>query len=77
MPYIKKEDRHNLTAPSNVGELNYAMSVLAISYVENKGLNYQTINDIIGAFDCAKSEFYRRVAIPYEDEKININGDIY
>jgi hypothetical protein len=77
MPYIKKEDRINITSPNSVGELNYMISMIALSYLENKGLNYQTINDIIGAFDCAKNEFYRRAAVPYENEKIKTNGDIY
>jgi len=77
MPYIKKEDRDNLTSPNNVGELNYMMSILAIDYLKNKGLSYSTINDIIGVFECAKNEFYRRVAVPYEEEKIKTNGDIY
>ena len=27
--------------------------------------------------ECAKLELYRRVAAPYEDEKIDQNGDVY
>jgi len=40
-------------------------------------LNYQTINDIIGALEGAKLEFYRRIAIPYENAKLTENGDVY
>jgi len=35
------------------------------------------INAIIGALECAKLELYRRVAAPYEDDKIAENGDVY
>lgn len=33
--------------------------------------------DIQGALECCKLEFYRRVAVPYEDRKIKLNGDVY
>lgn len=32
---------------------------------------------VMGAFRCAQQEFYRRVAVPYEDSKIAENGDVY
>jgi hypothetical protein len=41
------------------------------------GKNYKHINEIIGVLECAKQEFYRRVAAPYEDTKIQENGDVY
>ena len=40
-------------------------------------LTYQTMNDIIGALEGAKLEFYRRVVVPYENDKIEQNGDVY
>lgn len=33
--------------------------------------------DALGALECCKLEFYRRVAAPYEDSKIISNGDVY
>lgn len=33
--------------------------------------------DALGALECCKLEFYRRVAAPYEDSKIKSNGDCY
>lgn len=33
--------------------------------------------DALGALECCKLEFYRRVAVPYEDGKIKTNGDVY
>lgn len=79
MPYIRTEDRHRvvMNGPSNVGELNYAITRLLVEYVEAAGLRYVTINDVLGALEGAKAEFYRRVAAPYEDQKIKENGDVY
>lgn len=81
MPYIKPENREGfaITAvPDNAGELNYAFTFTIKKYLEiKKELNYQVINDILGALDGAKQEFYRRVAVPYETEKIKENGDVY
>ena len=35
------------------------------------------IRSASGALESAKLEFYRRVVAPYEDEKMNLNGDVY
>ena len=79
MPYIKKDRRQ--TAESGgmktCGELNYYITDLICLYMYEKGLSYQSINDVIGALEGAKTEFYRRVAEPYEDKKIEENGDVY
>lgn len=44
-----------------------------IKYVGN-GFPY---DDVAGALECCKLEFYRRVAVPYEEAKIKLNGDCY
>jgi hypothetical protein len=82
MPYIKQERRALLIpaadiAPKTAGELNFQFTQLALAYLRVRGLSYQTINDIVGALEGAKLEFYRRVAAPYEDTKIKENGDVY
>ncbi len=79
MPYITKTRRGDLeiTPVANAGELNYKITLLLIDYVNEHYLSYKTINDVVGALECAKQEFYRRVAVPYEDKKIVENGDIY
>ena len=80
MPYIKEHRREELEESSaiiNPGELNYKITLLLTNYMHGKGLNYQTINDIMGALEGAKAEFYRRIAAPYEDKKIKENGDVY
>lgn len=81
MPYIKKEDRAELTYmdkqhPRNAGELNYLFTLLAQNYIKDHGECYQNYNDIIGALEGAKLELYRRFIGPYEDIKIEQNGDV-
>jgi hypothetical protein len=34
-------------------------------------------DDCVGAVGCAQKEFYRRVAVPYEDHMCEVNGDVY
>ena len=80
MPYINRERREAIKdnpEPNNPGELNYLLTKAVHYYCERKGLNYVTINDIIGALEGAKLEFYRRVAVPYENSKLAENGDVY
>ena len=59
------------------GELNFVFTAVIREYLRFHGLSYQTINDILGALEGAKAEFYRRVAVPYEGDKIVANGDVY
>ena len=81
MPYITNERRFALDIdseePKNAGELNYKITMLLLEYWESKDPSYQGINDILGACAGAQAEFYRRVAVPYEEEKRRINGDVY
>lgn len=81
MPYITAERRNkHATRCANIGtpgELNYLITEDIIQYLEENGLNYTTINTIVGALESAKLEFYRRIAGPYEDGKIRENGDVY
>lgn len=85
MPYIKKERREELEYAGidgqeptlNAGDLNYMLTTLCWEYYQLNGGKYQQINDVLGALEGAKLEFYRRVAAPYEDKKIEENGDVY
>jgi hypothetical protein len=80
MPYIHRHSRERLElgeSPLNAGELNYLITLLCIEYGEDRPDGYTTYNEIIGALECAKLEFSRRVVAPYEDEKIEENGDVY
>lgn len=89
MPYISQEDRtilhpivdvtENIVGNRGIsnGDLNYLFTKLAQVYLKRHGTSYNTISDVVKAFECAKMEFYARVARPYEDEKIKQNGDLY
>ncbi len=86
MPYIKQSQRLRLQRITkaiegehldNAGEVNYLCTIVVREYLKQRGMNYATINNAIGALECAKMELYRRLASPYEDLKIADNGDIY
>ncbi len=87
MPYIKAEKRKKYTkiideltkilkslTPEEIdGELNYVVTKIL---KEVYPLRYFNINKAIGVLECIKLEYYRRVALPYEDSKIIKNGDV-
>lgn len=75
MPYISKCFRGK--EPNVAGELNYTFTRIIVGYMQRKKLCYQTINDILGALEGAKLEFYRRVVVPYENKRKKANGDVY
>ena len=87
MPYITQEDRPQYDkvlaeittllkekSPENVdGHLNYVVTKII---KEVYPLRYYHINKAMGVLECIQHEFYRRVAAPYEDTKIEQNGDV-
>lgn len=81
MPYIasdRKDDiRYGEDDPESPGELNFIITHYINRYRGNHTNSYQTLNDILGALEGAKAEFYRRVVAPYEDKKMAENGDVY
>ena len=85
MPYIKPELRRELEVLTDMidgliigtpGDLNYLVTYLCKSYLKEDELSYSAINEVIGVLECAKLEMYRRVAIPYEEDKMEQNGDV-
>lgn len=89
MPYIKKEKRAEIVPEVPMlgkvvdfqsidcaGDLNFAVTYMIKDYLKRKGLNYQNINDVAGALVCINEEFHRRTVGPYEDTKIEENGDV-
>ena len=86
MPYIKKLRRDEMANTArkgshpimkSSGELNYELTLKCLNFLKHKGVAYCTYNEIIGALECCKLEIYRRMVAPYEDIKINENGDVY
>lgn len=89
MPYIKQEDRKRFDChidalikefdkkPVSPGEFNYVVSRLLWNiWMKESNHNYTTANNLIGALECIKEEFYRRWIAPYEEDKIKENGDV-
>lgn len=82
MPYIPRDDRDDVRPDmmedaENAGQLNYQISTLCSLYLNQHGMRYQTMNDIIGALQGALMEFNRVVVGPYEDTKLEQNGGVY
>ena len=82
MPYINKNDKKRLAEEAGyetfhaIGEVNYLVTTIMHDYIEQKGMSYTTVNELVGVLECAKMELYRRIAVPYEDIKIQENGDV-
>jgi len=85
MPYIISEKRRVFKKPlgdlmafvEEPGDLNYVISKLCLKYLRMKEpTSYALLNEIMGVLESAKLEFYRRRVVPYEDVKMNENGDI-
>lgn len=69
--YLKREDRDNVM----VGNINYVFTKLLAGVYSSP--RYEDINSIVGVCQCVALEYYRRIAAPYEDMKIESNGDVY
>jgi hypothetical protein len=83
MPYIKKENREKLDPIIHAlsiaclklgvtGNLNYILYKLALRNCRS----YTQYAAFIGELEAAKLEIYRRQIAPYEELKIEENGDI-
>ena len=83
MPYIKPERRPAKTLEGlasvieNGGELNYCFTKLCVEFIRRKGESYTRWAECISALEGAKQEIYRRFIVPYEDKKLDENGDIF
>ena len=87
MPYILQEDRDAYLIPLSAitnrlkdrdfpaGDLVYIFYFLAKETFRFYP-RFDSINKIRGALSSALTEFDRRIAAPYEDKKIEENGDV-
>lgn len=57
------------------GLLNYSCTRLALATLPAR--RYWVIALVSGVFHNVADEFYRRFGVPYEDEQIEKNGDVY
>ena len=87
MPYIAQERRLRydeaiaalgaaVDADTPGGDINYIITRLLAHWIRKRGLSYAVLADAVGVMETAKLELYRRVAAPFEDRKIDENGDV-
>lgn len=88
MPYINRSDRakyqtliHELAnlipkdPKERPGNMNYVISLL-LHRVYGANLRYADHNEVLGVLSGVSQEFYRRFTAPYEDKKIEEQGDL-
>lgn len=80
MPYIEQAmreflEKHGISPGSTPGELAYVLYKTCLDYLPEDP-RYYNLNEVMGALECARQEFYRQQVAPYEDTKIEANGDI-
>lgn len=78
MPYIIEEVREQLDyrQPKTVGELTYELYAAVLTYIESFDEKFAVYAEVLGALEATKLELYRRSIAPYEDEKLEVNGDV-
>jgi hypothetical protein len=86
MPYITNARRESFQdflekvkglRIDSAGELNYLLTMLGQIYLGQHGISYRIFNEIVGAFECAKIETYRRQITNLEETKKRENGDVF
>jgi len=89
MPYIPKERRSDLVTiggyAETCGELNYYITNEILCYLyrgqhrtgEFKNTSYSDYNEVMGVLECVKQEIYRRLIVPYEDDRREEHGDVF
>lgn len=78
MPYIKHYKRDvidPIVVPEDVGGLTFVLYKQCLIYLGTSP-RYQNYAEVMGALEATKLELYRRHIAPYEDTKIEENGDI-
>jgi hypothetical protein len=84
MPYIEKYKRlpidrilkELVLLINSKGDLNYTICELIGQLILNTKISYTQISEWIDTLPDAEAELRRRLLDPYEDLKINENGDV-
>lgn len=89
MPYIPQEDRKKYkelieeigtivkeeAAEKKAGHLNFIITSI-LKKVYGDQIRYVTLNEVAGILTCVQLEWNRRITSPYEDKKIQEEGDL-
>jgi len=84
MPYITQARRPHFAEAYTLGlkaqtpgELNYVLTRVVLGYLGSiAACGYADFNEVMGVLESCKLELYRRLLAPYEDAKIEENGDV-
>ncbi len=84
MPYTEQVDRNKLDLIINEaakrietkGDLNYFISELTAQLILVSGINYTNISNWVDGVHGAERELTRRILVPYEKRKEDLNGDV-
>lgn len=91
MPYLKYKDKEKVTdngglqlenyysklsAPDFAGHINYLNFWLIKNWIQKNGKKYHIFALFVGTLVCCVFEVYRRLVTPYEESKIQENGDV-
>lgn len=80
MPYIPKNKRldHFPAIPAiDEGELNYRICREIDAYMRCAGISYKNFNAVLGVLSAVALELNRRFVAPYEDKKLQENGEVF
>jgi len=86
MPYLREEnkvyfdkllERLRKCAIANGGELNFLFTEIINQFHVTNSKRYETMNTVVGALESCKVEYQRRIVAPYEDKKIQENGEVF
>lgn len=87
MPYIKQDRRKHFEKNllpairqetiANPGELNFLICKMIDAYLSKRSIKYTILNEVMGVLSGVAKEFYRRVVVPYEEKKMEENGDVF
>lgn len=76
--FLEALEDYDLKSKLEVGDMNYIITKILHKYLHILHCipNYQDYNTVIGLIECIKQEFYNKKVIPYEELKLNENGDL-
>mgnify|MGYP001617846334 CR=1 FL=1 len=85
MPYIHADRRDDIDdgdSPKTIGELTYKLTKDCLAYLDEMNsidgaVGFADYAFCIAALEATKLEFYRRIVVPHEETRIQVNGDVF
>ena len=82
MPYIEDANRRcdlssSVAVPRNPGELSFTIATVIDDYFAVADQNFENLNAVKGVLDSLGCEIQRRFLDPYEEKKLQENGEVF